>query len=90
MDLYEAIKQMRAMSEKGQSFSLSFMSCNISQGRSDGVVNVAHARLRARESIEHNRYAEMMEAYTNLDTMENRHFYQPLLMTFNGEKVTLR
>ena len=54
------------------------------------MVNVAHARLRARESKEHNRYAEMMEAYTNLDTMENRHFYQPLLMTFNGEKVTLR
>lgn len=81
---------MRDLSEKGQSFSFSFMSCNMSEGRSDGIVNVSHARLRARESGKFNRYAEMMEAYTNLDTMEQRHFYQPLLMTFNGEKVTLR
>jgi len=26
----------------------------------------------------------------NLDTMQTRRFYQPLLMTFNGEKVTLQ
>lgn len=90
MDLYEAIHQMRSLSEKGQSFSFSFMSYNASEGKSNGIISVAHARLRARESCKYNRRAEMMEAYTNLDTMENRQFYQPLLMTFNGEKVTLR
>lgn len=90
MDVYEAIDKMRRLSSEGKTFNFSFMSCNLSAGTSEGVVYVPHARLRKRECREHHLHADMVEAYINLDTMENRRFYQPLLMTFNGEKVTLR
>ena len=90
MDVYEAIDRMRRLSAEGQTFSFSFMSCNLSAGTSEGVVNVPHARLRKREKKEFHRHADMVEAYINLDTLECRRFYQPLLMTFNGEKVTLK
>ena len=33
---------------------------------------------------------EIVEAYIDLETMQCRRFYQPLLMFFNGEKVVLR
>lgn len=90
MDVYEAIDKMRRLTAEGKSFSFSFMSCNLSAGTSEGVVHVPHARLRKRERKEFHLHADMVEAYINLDTLECRRFYQPLLMTFNGEKVTLR
>ena len=80
---------MRELTKEGKAFSFSFMSFNSSRGTSEGVVYVANARLRKRECLEHHRYADMVEAYTDLDTMEQRRFYQPLLLTFNGEKLTL-
>ena len=90
MDLYEAIHEMRRLSAEGRSFEFSFMSYNSSKGTSDGVIMVHHGRLLKRESKEHHKHAEFVEAYINLDTMEARRFYQPLLMTFNGQKVTLQ
>ena len=48
------------------------------------------ARLLKRERIEHHKHAEIVEAYIDLETMQCRRFYQPLLMFFNGEKVVLR
>lgn len=80
---------MRELSEKGKTFSFSFMSCNLTDGSSEGVIEVLHGRLLSRENERHHRHAEYVERYINLDTMKTRRFYQPLLMTFNGEKVTL-
>lgn len=89
MTVYEAINEMRRISSDGGNFSFSFMSYDSSRNESVGIVTVAHGRLRKRESERYNRYAEMMEGYVDLDTLEFRHFYQPLLMTFNGIKLTL-
>lgn len=90
MELYDAIHEMRRLSEKNIPFSFTFMSCNMSDGSSEGVVEVMHARLLSREDSRHHRDAEFVERYLNLDTMEARRFYQPLLMTFNGEKTILQ
>lgn len=90
MDLYDAIKEMRRLSSEGKSFSFTFMSYNSSKGTSEGIVSVQHGRLRKRERAEFHADAEMVEAYTDLDTMADRRFWQPLLMTFNGEKVILQ
>ena len=90
IDLYTAIDLMREYSKKNISFSFTFMSCNLSAGKSEGVVEVHHARLLKRESEKYHKHAEMVEKYLNLDTMTSRHFYQPLLMTLNGEKVLLQ
>lgn len=89
MDVYDAIHEMRRLSERNIPFGFTFMSCNTTAGTSEGVVEVRHARLLSREDSHHHKDAEFVERYLNLDTMEARHFYQPLLMTFNGEKTTL-
>lgn len=87
MQIFEAIRRMRELSRKNETFSMMFMSYNSSAGRSEGIVEVRHARLRARAQETHHRHAEIIEEYVNVDTGEARHFYQPLLMNFNGEKV---
>lgn len=90
MDLYEAIHRGRELSKAGKPFSFSFMSYNSQVGTSEGVVEVRNGRFLSREDKRHHRDAEIVERYINLDTMETRHFYQPLLMTFEGEKVILQ
>lgn len=90
MKLFEALHEMRRLSAEGKSFAFSFMSYDSSRKKSDGIIYVRHGRLRKRESTRYNKNAEIMEGYTDLDTMEPKQFYQPLLMTFNGEKVDLR
>lgn len=89
MNVYEAIEKMRKLSAAGESFSFTFMSYNSSASKSDGVVEVRHGMLRARQSADYNKNAEYMESYIDLDTGEYRQFWQPLLMTFEGEKTIL-
>lgn len=89
VNIWDAIHEMRRLSEKGISFSFTFMSCNLTDGTSDGVIEVMHGRLLSREVERHHKNADYVERYLNLDTMKARRFYQPLLMTFNGEKVTV-
>ncbi len=80
---------MRRLSQQGDEFSFSFMSYSEETGKSHGMVDVQRARFSSRISTEHNRNAEIMERYVNLDTGEARWFYQPLLMLFNNNKVEL-
>ena len=58
MKLWDAINKMRQLTADGKSFSMSFMSFNSSEYKSDKG--------------------------------EARQFYLPLLMVFNGEKITIR
>lgn len=81
---------MRRLSKENIPFGFSFMSYNSSAQCSEGVVTVRRARLLKRESIKHHKNAEIVEAYMDLDTMECKRFYQPLLMQFNGEKISLK
>ncbi len=87
MELFEAIRRMRELSRQDVPFSFSFMSYNETAQKSEGIIEVRHARLRARAKTVHHRNAEIVEEYLDLDTGQPRHFYQPLLMTFNGQKV---
>ncbi len=80
---------MRDKSKRGESFSFSFMSCNLTNQSSHGVVEVLNGRLLSRESVKYHKNAEIIERYINLDTMEVKHFYQPLLMTYNGVKISM-
>lgn len=89
MDVYDAIKKMRALSAQGVPFSFSFMSYSEDRQQSAGIVEVAKAKLRGRPSKKHNKNAEFMENYLDLDTNEPRHFYHPLLLSFNGENLEL-
>lgn len=89
MIIWDAIETMRRLSAEGKSFSFSFMSCDRSKERSEGIVEVIHGRLKSRERADKHQDADIIERYINLDTMEVRRFYQPLLMTFNGENVSM-
>ena len=77
MKLYDAISEMRRVSREGGSFSFSFMSYNSSKGTTDGV------------DRKFDSHAEEMERYINLDTMEARRFWHPLLMTYNNEVIEI-
>lgn len=90
MDLYDAIHEMRRLSAANRPFSFTFMSCNMTKGKSDGIVSVRKGRLLKRPDSKFHENAEFVERYLDLDTMQSRFFYQVLLMTFNGETVILR
>ena len=81
---------MRRLSKLKIPFSFTFMSCNLTDGRSEGIVEVKKARLLQRQSEKYHQHADIVEKYIDLDTMKARQFYQPLLMTFNGIQVILQ
>lgn len=80
---------MRACSERGESFSFSFMSYSYERRKSDGIVKIEHARLRRQSRKENNRFADYMLNFIDLDTMEYGMCWQPLLLEFNGEELEL-
>lgn len=89
MKLYDAIQEMRRLSNEVQSFSFSFMSYNTTKCSSSGIVEVQNARFTKRVSEKHHKHADIVEAYIDLDTMEPHFFYQSLLLTFNNFKIEI-
>lgn len=89
MEVYEAIKRMRELTQKGIPFSFSFMSFSEEKGKSHGVVEVRKARLNKQSTIEQSKNADIMLNYMDLETGRNGRCYQPLLMEFNGQKMEL-
>lgn len=90
MKLYEAINRMRQLTAEGKSFSMSFMSFNSTEMKSEGVVDVSQAKLRKKADAGRYKNADFLMPYQDLDKGEARQFYLPLLMSFNGEKITIR
>ncbi|WP_333862563.1 hypothetical protein [Sphingobacterium sp.] len=89
MTVYEAIKQMRDLSKKGEPFSFTFASYSKTKDSSDGNIHVSRGLLRKRDSEANNQYADCQESYTNLDTGEPRRFWQCCLLVFNGQTLTI-
>lgn len=89
INLYDAIRQMRAISSKHGHFQMIFMSYSRSRGTSDGFVEVARARLRPQPD-KSTQYSDYMLNYVDLDTGEEKRLWQPLLMSFNGMKIELK
>jgi hypothetical protein len=79
---------MRQISKAKGSFAFTFMSYSRSRGKSLGIVEVPHARLRAQE-FGGSELANHMLNYVDIDTGEAFHFWQPCLMYFEGKKITL-
>jgi hypothetical protein len=89
MDVYEAIRRMRKLSDAGKSFSVAFMSYSAERGKSHGVVEISRCLLRKQSTVEQNKYAEIMLNYYDLDANKNGRMYQPLLLEFNGIQLEL-
>lgn len=87
MTVYEAIHQMRQLTAKGQPFALSFMSYSMTRDESHGEVACEHALLVKNEKKEDDSLNNFMLTYRDQDTGEAKHFWQPLLMSFNHEPL---
>lgn len=90
MKLWDAINEMRRLTALGQTFSMSFMSYNSTSGTTDGVVDVERAKLRKKANSAVYRNADVLIPYYDYSMGEARQFYLPCLMSFNGEKITIR
>ena len=85
MTVYDAIKEMRRRSEAHQPFAMSYMSYSLQRGESHGEVEVEHSLLVKNPKEQKSSYDDCMLTYRDQDTGEARHFWQPLLMSFNHE-----
>jgi len=89
MTVWEGIKQMRLLSQKKEPFSFCYVSYSISHQKSEGFKRVHNGLLTLRETEHQNKYSEHFLSYKNLDTDEVRHFWQPLLIEFDGNMLEL-
>lgn len=88
MTVYEAIRQMRERTSQKRPFAMSYMSYSRQKGESHGEVEVEHALLVKNPKTDDEDVRNFMLTYRDLDTQEVRHFWQPLLMSFNHELLT--
>jgi len=88
MTVYDAIHKMRELTAKGQPFAFSFMTYSTQKHMSHGEVSVEHALLVKNEKRGEDDLNNYMLTYTDQDTGEAKHFWQPLLMSFNHEIIT--
>ena len=84
MTIWQAIAEMRQLTAENKTFSIVYMSCDLSRQTSHGVVRVDHAILRAQTKSDENKNADHMLNYLDKDLNLPRHFYQIALMEFNG------
>lgn len=87
MDMWTAIRHMRELTEKGECFSIVYMSIDQQRQKSSGPVRVNRALLRPQTPTNQNKYADHMLNYLDKDLNLPRQFYQPMLMEFNGLKI---
>ncbi len=86
--IYDALKQMRKLSEENFPFKIGFISCNTSQQTSHGYVVVDKCLLSAGLPAKKSVHAKNLIAFENLETNEKKHFWLPLLMMFNDLKIS--
>ena len=89
MNVYEAIRQMKVLTDQGKTFSFSFMSYSIDKHKSHGIVTVEHAKLRAGNRKDRTRYNDYLLNFVDMDTLEEKTCWQPLLLEFNGIMLEL-
>lgn len=89
LTVHEAIDTMRELTKAGRTFSFSFLSYSETMADSHGIIEVNKAKLGKSDKVEHNRNADIMLNFINVNTGEQKRFYQPLLIDFNGQQVEL-
>jgi hypothetical protein len=87
--LWDAIKEMREATGRGETFSMTFMSYDRTRGKSQGVVQIPRARLRPATHHDKNKNADYMLNFIDLETNLPRQMYQVTLMELNGKRVEL-
>jgi hypothetical protein len=87
--LRDAISRMRQLTKINVPFSFSFISYSDIHQKSEGYKQVDKALLRSGYRDDQSSYSNILIAYTDYSQEDlERHFYLPLLMTFNNLKIT--
>ena len=89
ISLYQAISEMKRLTEGKQSFSFIHATYNRETRSTDGIRNVKNARLRSKTTNEEIVYSDHKLFYYDIDQQLPRNCWQPLIMFFNGKKVIL-
>lgn len=87
ISIWEAIRQMRENTGKGDTFSMVFMSYDRGRQKSQGVVSVNRAKLRNATPKDQNKNAKHMLNFLDVDLNLPRQMYLITLMEFNGQKI---
>lgn len=91
ISVYDAVDQMKEISNKGGSFSFSFMTYSSSKGKSDGIRHIEKAQTRRRAPAEDDlKNKDILLFYKDIKTDDLRRCYYPLIMTFNGQTCKLK
>ncbi|HPS61866.1 MAG TPA: hypothetical protein PLK82_02335 [Bacteroidales bacterium] len=87
--LYEAIKEMRRLTQLGKSFTFVHSTWNRDTCVSNGFRTVNSARLRPAAKGDDLSNADFKIFYIDEDLNEPRNCWQMLIMFFNGKRVFL-
>jgi hypothetical protein len=89
IDLYEAIRRMRKLTQQGKSFSFTHATYNRDRQSSDGIRIVRKAILRPAAKGDDVANSDFKLFYLDQEINLPRVCWQPLLMFFEGKKVEL-
>jgi len=89
IDLYEAIRQMRKLTQQGQSFSFTHATYNRDRQSSDGIRIVRRAVLRPAAKGDDVSNADFKLFYLDQETNLPRVCWQPLIIYFEDKQVIL-
>ena len=89
IQLYDAIKQMRMLSQQDNSFSFMHATWNRDTETTNGFRHVERAHLRPAAKGEDLANSDYKLFYFDEDLKEPRNCWQMLIMQFNGKRVIL-
>jgi hypothetical protein len=89
MQVYEAIAEMERLTKLGQTFSFSFYKYNRQNGKGGDLARISRAKLRSKASDNKRENSSYKLAFYDLDTNKALECWQPLIVEFNGQKLTL-
>ena len=83
INLFEAVRRMRRLTELGVPFEFTFLSYNGTSCTTNGIKTVYKSQLRKGYRDDQSEKASILIGYVN-EHGSNRWFYLPLLVSFNG------
>jgi hypothetical protein len=89
IQLYQAIKEMRQKTDKGEFFSFTYASCNKDARTSEGLKVVRCAKCRPAAKNEDVKNSDFKLFYFDEDSQKPRNCWQHLIMFYNGQKIIL-
>lgn len=89
IDLFQAIEEMKRITDEGGTFSLRFRKWNRDTRSGGDMAAVAMARLRPKASDEKIANSSYKLFFTDTSTGRAMNCWQPLIMEFNGMKTVL-